>query len=457
MTVRTRFAPSPTGYLHIGGLRSALYAYAFAKSQGGKFILRVEDTDRSRFVPGATEKLYEQLKIFGLNWDEGPVVGGPLGPYVQSERVATGIYQKRAEKLLADGHAFYCFCKPQTKEEIKRAHEQKVSQLRDTNCRSLSEQQIAAKMAAGEKPAIRLLVPENETVSFHDFVVGKDISWNTNFVDDVMLLKSDGFPTYQLAVVVDDAAMEMTHIIRAMEWLPSTPVHLLLFRYLGLAIPEIGHLTDILDPAGGKLSKRKGNVSTEDFLAQGYLPEAILNFIMLLGWAPKDNRELYTLAEFVTAFSQGRLQVSNPGFNPVKLGWFNQQYIKKLSDAALAEKIVSVHSREEVIRLLPLVRERLVTLKDFDGLTDYFFARVKAEKQNTEVLNHAAGVLEKNFDGKVLEQEARKYCQEKNLKVGDYFMALRVAITGKTATPPLWNIMEILGKEETLARLAISN
>ncbi|MEK7565493.1 MAG: glutamate--tRNA ligase [Patescibacteria group bacterium] len=455
MTVRTRFAPSPTGYMHIGSLRTALYEYAFAKSQKGTFILRIEDTDKNRYVPGSTEKIYEQLKIFRLNWDESP--------YIQSERVKTDIYKNAAEKLLKDGHAFYCFCKAQTREEIKEAHGKGVSQVRDLNCRNLTAEEIGQKIAAGEKPAIRLKTPDSEEVAFFDFVVKKNIKWNTKFVDDAMLLKSDEFPTYQLAVVVDDADMKITHVIRALEWLPSTPIHLLLFKYLEYSVPQIGHLTDILDPEGGKLSKRKGNVSTEDFLNDGYLPEAILNFIMLLGWAPKDNREIFTLEEFVEVFNADGLQKANPMFNKVKLDWFDQQYMRKLDIKDLTNKISNFTDKPKgtIVKLLPLVRERMVTLKDFDSLTDYFFIRPQGHLKNAmaqlrgggAVLEHAIGVLEKDFDGKILEEKARAFCAEKNIKVGDYFMALRVAITGKTATPPLWDIIKILGKEETLKRL----
>lgn len=464
MNIRSRFAPSPTGYLHIGSLRSALYAYAFAKHDNGVFILRIEDTDRTRYVPGSTEKIYEQLKIFCINWDEGPLVGGPFSPYIQSERVGTGIYKKYAQQLLDKDHAYFCFCKPKTKEEIKLDHQNKISSFRDNNCRNLTPAQIKEKIDAGEKPAIRLRVPDNQNISFYDFVVKKDITWNTNYVDETILLKSDGFPTYQLAVVVDDAAMEITHIIRALEWLPSTPIHLLLFEYLGFNKPQIGHLTDILDPDGGKLSKRKGNVSTQDFLNNGYLPEAILNFIMLLGWAPKDNREIYTLKEFVQNFDVHGLQKSNPMLNITKLNWFNQYYIRKTDNEELTARVqqFSKLNSESILKLLPLVKDRLVTLKDFDNLTDYFFHSPNLDKDpaiadilsiSKETLNHAIPVLEENFDGQYLEKMAREFCGKNNIKVGNYFMALRVAITGKTQTPPLWDIMQILGKVETLKRL----
>lgn len=292
--IRTRFAPSPTGYLHIGSLRTALYAYALAKHSQGDFILRIEDTDQKREVAGSVEKIYESLKIFGLNWDEGPGIGGPYIPYVQSERVKTGIYKEAAEKLVSEGHAFYCFCKPRSKDEIVEGRSIKI-ELRDP-CRTLTEDEVKEKLSAGEKPAIRLKVPENEKVSYIDYVSGKEVSWMSDIVDDAMLLKSDGFPTYHLAVVVDDTVMKITHILRGHDWQPSTPIHLLVYKFLGLEMPQLGHLTDILNADGhGKLSKRKGNVSCEQFLAEGYLPEALINFILLLGWAPKDNQELFTL------------------------------------------------------------------------------------------------------------------------------------------------------------------
>jgi glutamyl-tRNA synthetase len=467
MEVRTRFAPSPTGHLHIGSLRTALYAYAFAKNRQGVFILRLEDTDRARLVAGAAEKIYEQLKIFGIAWDEGPLVGGPHAPYIQSERAALGIYKKYAEQLIATGHAYYCFCPPQTKEETQKTHPVGTGALRDERCRGISIDEAKSRLAGGEKAAVRLRIPDNETIKFSDFVVKKEVSWNSRFVDETILLKSDGFPTYQLAVVVDDALMQVTHILRALEWLPSTPIHLLLFRYLGFPVPEIGHLTDILDPAGGKLSKRKGNVSTEDFLGAGYLPEAILNCIMLLGWAPKDNREMFTLEEFVRNFTVDGLQKANPQFNQAKLNWFNQQYIKKLANEQLAEKLsrFTQHSSAEIKNLIPLIRDRLVTLADFDALTSYFFTRpapvlhqaIAKYRSGSEILNHATAILRESFDGKILEEKARQFCAEKNLKVGDYFMVLRLAVTGSSATPPLWEIMKVLGSSETLARLGAAH
>jgi glutamyl-tRNA synthetase len=463
--VRTRFAPSPTGFLHIGSLRTALYAYAFAKSQGGKFILRIEDTDRRRLVPGSLEKILKDLKIFGLDWDEGPIVGGPYAPYVQSERAATGIYKEYAEKLVAGGHAYYCFCPTQTKEEVEEEHREKVICLRDEDCRNLTPEEVEAKVKSGVAPAIRLRVPDNETVSFYDFVLQKEISWETKNVDEVMLLKSDGFPTYHLAAPVDDALMKVSHIIRGRDWLPSTPVHLLLFKYLGFELPQIGHLTDILDPSGGKLSKRKGSVMVEEFLAEGYLPEAILNFIMLLGWAPKDNRELFTLADFVRNFSAGQLQTANPIFNRKKLDWFNGDYIRQKSDEELLLLLKPFWPKgadeKTMKKIVPLIKERISKLSEVAPLAGFFFAKpvVSAEVFDglpyKEQLTKAAAVLEKlpRWDNEAIQESLSNLITKEGWKVGDFYMSLRVALTGSRFTPPITQSAVILGKEEMLARI----
>jgi len=462
--VRTRFAPSPTGFLHIGSLRTALYSYAFAKNRKGKFVLRVEDTDRNRFVPGATEELISSLRLFGLDWDEGPIVGGPFAPYIQSERVATGIYKKHAEKLLADGHAYYCFCPIKSKEEIKENHQEGIVEMRDM-CRGLSRDECQKKIAAGEKPAIRLKVPDDERVSFFDFVINKEISWETKDVDEVMLLKSDSFPTYHLGVVVDDAIMNITHITRAHEWLPSTPVHLLLFKYLGFNLPQIGHLTDILDPAGGKLSKRKGAVSCEEFLAEGYLPEAILNFIMLLGWAPKDNRELFTLEEFVQNFQKGDLQIANPIFNRVKLDWFNGVYLRKKTDqelAALIKPFLKTKISDDLLeKIIPLVKDRLVRLTDFEALAEQILETCTTidptclSLVKKEHLEGAIKVLSTVSDWKLekINEKLMDLIKSHSWKTGDFFMSFRVAICGCKVTPPINESVVILGKEKTLTQL----
>jgi glutamyl-tRNA synthetase len=307
-------------------------------------------------------------------------------------------------------------------------------------------------------------VPANEIIGFCDFVRNRKIVWHTKDVDEVMLLKSDGFPTYQLAVVIDDAAMKISHIIRAHEWLPSTPVQLLLFKYLKLPLPEIGHVTDILDPEGGKLSKRKRNVSGEDYLAQGYLPEAILNYVMLCGWAPKDNREMFTLGEFVKNFQRGSLQVSNPLFNPKKLAWFNGQYLRHKTDEELIQLLKPFAPKEfddDLIRkTIPLVKERLVKLSDYADLTDFLIKDpVVDQKLFWDRVDQISSTVQK-FKGlkKWTAEELEKICRDLKAKnnwlIGDYFMALRLAVTGKTVTPPLFASLELLGRGKTISRLS---
>ena len=457
--VRTRFAPSPTGFLHIGGLRTALYSYAFAKSQGGKFILRIEDTDQRRLVPGATEKIYETLKLFNLNWDE---------LYIQSKRLK--IYKKYAEKLVRENYAYYCFCPPESKEKIQSRHQKKIIKLRDP-CRNLSLSEAERKVRAGKKAAIRLRVPDTGEVSFNDFILKKQISWQTKDIDEVMLLKSDGFPTYHLAVVVDDYLMKITHIIRGRDWLASTPVHLLLFKYLNFPLPAIGHLTDILDPTGGKLSKRKGSVSCEEFLAQGYLPEAILNFVMLLGWAPKDNREIFSLDDFVKEFLKGNLQVANPVFNRKKLDWFNGYYLRRKTEAELLDLLKPYVPKkmdlDTVAKTIPLVKERMIKLSDYPSLVEFLVKRPKVDYQllieksggdekliKCQISNVKCQMEEiKNWKAEVIEKTLRDLAAKNNWHVGKFFMAIRIALTGKPVTPPLFESMELLGRKETLKRL----
>lgn len=437
--VRTRFAPSPTGSLHIGSLRTALYAYALAKHVGGDFILRIEDTDKKREVKGAKAKIQELLKLFGLNWDE---------LYIQSERKEKGIYKKAAEELVARGHAFYCTC------EARNAKEEGFSkELRDP-CRDKN-------LKSG---AIKLKVPEGEKVSFTDFVLGKEIIWETKDVVDATLLKSDGFPTYHLAVVVDDHDMQISHVLRGHDWLPSTPIHLLVYKYLDYELPEIGHLTDILDPAGGKLSKRKGSTSVEGLLEEGFLEGAILNFIMLLGWAPKDNKEMFSLDEFVKVFGKNGLQKANPTFNRKKLLWINGEYIKSLNDADFSKKIEEFvpegMNKEMLTKIVPLVKTRIKTLNEFTKMAEFF---VKAPKVDTKLLGEsykthllkAAETLEKisKWEKDVLDKDLLEMVVKEDFKTGKFFMDLRVAITGNKVTPPINDSIVILGKEETIKRL----
>lgn len=410
--VRTRFAPSPTGFLHIGGLRTALYAYAMAKHENGQFVLRVEDTDQKREVEGATEALQLILKKFNLNWDEF---------YVQSQRLE--LYQKRAVELVKNGYAFYCRCD---------SHELR-NPCRDKNY---------------ETGAIRLKVPDGEIVSYYDFVHKKDISWNTNDVYDATLLKSDGYPTYHLAAMVDDLEMKISHILRGHDWLPSTPIHLLVFKYLGGTRPEIGHLSDILSAATGKkLSKRRDSVFAEQFLEEGYLPEALLNFVMLLGWAPKDNRETYTLAEFVKEFDINGFQESNPRFEDKKLKWFNGYYIRQKTDEELLSLIKPLVP-EITLEIIPLIKERISNLNEVKGLTNFFFVRPgpmpsASMKKAYELLKGATWTKE-GIETAIAGQDK------------SFYMDLRLAVCGQKITPPLTESMLILRKDETLARISQS-
>lgn len=457
--IRTRFAPSPTGFLHIGGLRTAAYAYALAKSQSGKFILRLEDTDKKREVDGSATKLYEVLKLFGLNWDEGPLINGPHAPYIQSERVSLGEYQKAADRLVADDHAFYCFCKPRTKEEIKEERQFKI-EFRDP-CRSLTKEQVEEKLKSGEKPAIRLKTPDNEAISYTDFVLGKTTTWNTNVVDDAMLLKSDGFPTYHLAVVVDDTAMKISHVLRGHDWQPSTPIHLLVYKYLGLPTPQIGHLTDILNPDGkGKLSKRNNNVSCEQYLNDGYLPEALLNFVILLGWAPKDNQELFTLQEFVDKFDSKGFQKSNPRFDQRKLDWLNGQYIKVMPDETIYGLVKNLFpsdvSQETVKSIIPLAKQRITKIEDIISLTRFIYQEINSDivSLNSQFTQSSYNALKKSNWTKIdIEANLASETTANGFNRADYFMNLRLAVSGQKVTPPLTECMLIMGKEKVLNRL----
>jgi glutamyl-tRNA synthetase len=438
--IRTRFAPSPTGFLHIGSLRTALYAFALARHSKGDFILRIEDTDQKREVEGATEALQETLKKFNLNWDEY---------YVQSDRHKTGIYKNAAEKLINDGHAFYCQCDP------KNAKEEGFStSLRDP-CRDKN-------LNSG---AIKLKVPEGEIVSYHDFVHKKDISWNTNDVYDATLLKSDGFPTYHLAAMVDDLDMEITHILRGHDWLPSTPIHLLVFKYLGKGRPEIGHLTDILSAATGKkLSKRRDSVFAEQFLQEGYLPEALLNFVMLLGWAPKDNRELFTLPEFIEHFDINGFQEANPRFLTDKLDWFNGEYIRQKSDEdllRLLEPFVPETADTEKLKVvIPLIKDRIKKLSDFKSFAGFFWEKPLVDQKlfgenSKSHLKDAEEIIEslKEWSLENLNEKLMSNIKEKGYKTGDFFMDLRIAVTGSKFTPPINDSIIILGKDEALERI----
>lgn len=443
--VRTRFAPSPTGSMHIGNLRTALYAFVLAKHNNGKFILRIEDTDKKREVPGIVAEIKDQLSLFKINWDEY---------FVQSERLS--LYKEAAKKLVSEDHAFYCQCPP------RNAKEDGFSEILRDPCRDkhLSE------------GAIKLRVPDDIKLSFKDFVLDKVVEWLSNTVSDTTLLKSkeEGeLPTYHLAAAVDDHEMKVSHILRGHDWMPSTPIHLLVYQYLGFNLPEIGHLTDILDPEGGKLSKRKGSVSVKGMLEEGYLPEALLNFIMLLGWAPKNNQEIFSLNEFVEVFDINGFQKSNPVFNRTKLDWFNGEYIRKLSVEDLNSRFKILNSEfseleeEKQLEVTTLLRDRIVKLSDFNSLAGFLFERPTVDLSlfgnlsYKEYLSQAITNLTNltNWTNDEIQTSLTSLIAQNNWKTGDFYMVFRIALSGSKFTPPITNCAEILGKEETLIRIKL--
>ncbi len=476
--VRVRFAPSPTGYLHVGGARTALYNWLFARHHGGTFILRIEDTDRTRYNAEALEDLFESLRWLGLDWDEGPLVGGDYGPYAQSERLE--IYQHYARQLVKEGYAYYCYCSPERLARIRKEHARGQQTGYDRHCRYLTAKQRADYEAQGIVPVVRLKVPLEGQTTFHDVIRGTTTVDNAT-LDDLVLLKSDGFPTYHLANVVDDHLMEITHIMRGDEWLPSVPRHVLLYQAFGWKIPVYAHLPVILSPTGkGKLSKRHGGVEVRYFREQGYLPEAMINFLARVGWSYDDKTEIFTREELIAHFDLEGVNKSPAAFSYDKLVWMNGVYIRQLADDDLAERLVpflarglgleeeAVRRREELRAIIPLVRERLKTLTDIVDLADFFFTdeityepELLIAKKTTAAdcalaLERSLALLRElpDFSEEALETVLRSLADELGLKAGQLFGVIRVAVTGKRVAPPLFGTLRILGRERVLSRLA---
>lgn len=467
MKVRTRMAPSPTGEMHVGGMATLLKNYAFAKKHGGEFILRIEDTDQNRLVEGSTERILKTIRAYGLSWDEGPEVGGPHQPYYQSERL--DIYQAAAKQLVNNGHAYFCFCSQERLDEVnEKLREQKKPPMYDRHCRDLTQSEVNEKLSSGSSYVVRLKVPDNQEITFSDLIRG-EISINSNTLNDQVLLKSDGFPTYHLGVVVDDHQMEITHIIRGEEWISSTPKHLLLYQAFGWEPPVFAHIPVFLNPDGkGKMSKRKGDVSAQSFLDKGFLPEALLNFFMILGWAAHDQREIITLDEYINEFDPSDLSPKSVAFDLKKLEWINGIYIRNLSLEELNKRIEPFvptdFPSEKLNDVLKLVSERLVMLSDFEELSSFFYRDIdhdKAElvkKSDSKVVSDQLDMTVDSLD-KVewnsveIEKTIRKLQEDNQFKKSQYFMMLRLAVTGKKQTPPLFETIHVLGKKLTLERL----
>ncbi len=477
MSVRVRYAPSPTGLQHVGSVRTALFNYLFARASGGVFVLRIEDTDRERLRADALQDIYDTFGWLGMSWDEGPDKGGPYGPYVQSER--REIYRQKTGELLAKGAAYKCFCTPErlakVREEQAAAKAERTGY--DRHCRNLTAAEVAAQEAQGSPHVVRLKVPTEGTTTYHDQLLGDITVPNEDISPDPVLLKSDGYPTYHLANVVDDHLMEITHILRAQEWLASVPLHVQLYGAFGWKPPLYCHLPMVLGADGHKLSKRHGAVSVMDFRRQGYLPEAMLNYIALVGWSLDDSTEFFSKAELEKVFRLERLNKAPAVFDYQKLAYFNGAYIRRKTDAELADLLLPYlaeaglpdASPATVRAAVPLVRERLKLLADAPAALAFLFRRPapadlpapdmipkKLDRARAaEILRTAAARLPAILPMPEAEAEAalRKLAEESGLKLGDLLMPVRVAITGSRVSPPLLGSLRILGMDETRARL----
>ncbi|MBN1397620.1 MAG: glutamate--tRNA ligase [Bacteroidetes bacterium] len=469
--VRVRFAPSPTGYLHVGGLRTALYNFLFAKKHGGQFILRIEDTDQTRKVEGAVENLIDTLKWAGVEYDEGPNRDGGFGPYIQSQRLE--LYKRYAEQLIDSGKAYYCFCSPERLDEIRKKQTAlKQTSSYDRHCRDLPVDEAKKRVAAGERHVIRMKVPLDGEMSFEDVIRGKVVI-SFNIIDDQVIIKSDGFPTYHLAVVVDDHLMGITHVIRGEEWLSSVPKHILLYRYFNWDLPVYVHLPLLLNPDKSKLSKRQGDVAVEDYRAKGYLKEAIVNFIAFLGWNPGDEREVFFMDQLIEEFSLERVSKSGAVFNVEKLNWLNQQHIKLKSSEELAqlvrpylEKKGWTNVEEQYLQnVVNLMRERMVFPRDLAENGGYFFqdpesfdeAGIKkswepGSGERVKLFAERLTALDE-FSHASIETALRKLSEELAVKPNKLIHPVRLAVSGKTGGPGLFEMMELLGKESVVRRL----
>lgn len=460
--IRTRIAPSPTGKdVHIGSVATALMNFAWAKKNGGQFIIRIEDTDQSRLVPGGEAKMLKTMQELGIVADESPLVGGTFAPYRQSERLT--IYKKYALELVEKGSAYYCTCTSERLSEmrLKQQAEKKVPKY-DRHCLA-HQDSIKKDIEAGAKYVIRLKIPEKEIV-FTDLIRGS-VTFQSSSLDDQVLLKSDGFPTYHLGVVVDDHLMEITHVLRGEEWLPSTPKHIILYESFGWEPPFFGHVSLLRNPDKSKLSKRKNPVWASEYIERGIFPEALLNYLALMGWSHPEGKELFTLDEYVRVFDIKDIQTTAPVFDPIKLEWMNGMYIREMKAEKLNEKIVdfigSGFDKSIVEKTIPLVRERLKKLSDYLPLCDFMFSKpktyeVELGKYKDAIMNMRTIIQSiDQFSAEQIGLSMGECATALGMKNSEFFMVLRVAITGKKISPPLNESMEILGKEECLERLAI--
>ena len=479
MGIRVRYAPSPTGLQHIGGIRTALFNYFFARSRNGEFILRIEDTDRERYSENALTDLYNTLDWLGIELDEGPDRGGEYGPYVQSER--TELYREHARRLVEGGHAYYCYCSQERLEELREKQKKDKQDFGyDRKCRELAEFETEEYKDEGVKPVIRLKIPlEGETV-FHDYLIGDIVKQNIDINPDPVLLKSDGYPTYHLANVIDDHFMNITHILRAQEWLPSCPLHIVLYKAFGWKEPKYCHLPMVMGDNGQKLSKRHGATAIRDFIEKGYLPEAIINYVSLVGWSYDDSREFFTKEDLKKLFTLDKLSKSPGVFDYKKLDWFNGHYIRQKSNEELKELIIPYLIKCGFVdpenlanmtgfldEIVSLTRDRLKVLSDIKELSWFFFMEIDSYLpeevipknldaiKTVEILEtikkHLSDIFSKTEEK--AEELIKVLAENMGVKLGDFIMPLRVAITGSNVSPPIIGSLKLLGIEKTTARI----
>lgn len=455
--IRVRIAPSPTGYPHIGTIYQGLFNFAFARKNDGKFIIRIEDTDRERFVSDAEEKIYAAFDWFGLAEDESPRKSGPFAPYRQSERLSE--YQKYATQLISEGHAYYCFCTKERLEEVRqKMMSEKKQPMYDKHCRNLSEEEIQSKLSENGSKVIRMKIPENEKITFRDEIRG-EITYDSAIVDDQVILKSDGFPTYHLAVVVDDHLMQISHVVRGEEWLPSTPKHVLLYKYFDWKMPLIYHTSALRNPDKSKLSKRQGHTNVHWYQEEGYLPQAILNYIALLGWSHPEEKEIFSLQEFVSHFDLKDMTAVGPIFDLTKLTWMNQHYIIQSSAEDIRSMLTEYYSEDKAVIevlnhpqsavLLTLSQTRMKTLKDFKDLVVVQFADITDEEKviAKELMIALEHISEWKRD--TILELLKTFIKDKGAK----WQTLYLILTGRPQGLPLADLMDVYGKNEIIKRL----
>ncbi len=472
-SVRVRIAPSPTGEnLHIGHANTALVDYVFAKQNNGKFVIRIEDTDRTRFVEGSEERILESLRWLGLNYDEGPDIGGDYGPYRQSDRL--DLYKKYAKELIDKGMAYYCFCTPERLDKMRKEQQARgETPMYDGTCKHLSPEEVQQRLDSGQPHVIRLNVPDEGTTTFHDVVRG-DITFENRLIDDQVLIKSDGFPTYHMAVVVDDHLMEISHVIRGEDWISSTPKHVLLYKAFGWELPVFVHLPLLRNKDKSKLSKRKNPVWMSWYREQGFLPQAIINYLGTLIWPRAQGSEIFSLDEMIQGFDINKINPTGPIFDLEKLRWMNGVYIRSLQVSELASLLVSegfVNERYAknsayLERVVELAQERLKVLSEFWDENRFFFEDVAVDKElvtsylsdsskRKEYLNEVVNALEalELWETEQIEKALREIQQKHELKPRAAFMTIRAAVSGQTHTPPLFEMLEVLGRDVVLDRL----